>query len=277
MKNSTKIIIYDDTCPFCGVYTNIFVKTGLITKENRRAFSTIDQNMLALIDIKRAVNEIPVIDTQTKEVWYGIDALLEVIHPKIPFIKPAANIKPVKWTLLKLYKFISFNRKVIVAPKTIHCNFDCTPDFNFKYRLLFLLSFLVFNTLMLFPIHNSILIDSAISRTSILQLQAAHFCLIAINIAIASKLNRTDGVEYLGQANMLAIITILLTVPLLFINKYTQYNNPIINTIYLIAITLFIIKEYVRRMQFAGIFKNYTWVVYINIISIIAFLSYIII
>lgn len=276
MKNSTKIILYDDTCPLCGAYTKVFVKTRLIMKENRRAFSTIDQNMLAHIDIKRAVNEIPVIDIQTKEVWYGIDALLEVLHPKIPFIKPVANIKPVKWALLKLYKFISFNRKVIVAPKVIQCNFDCTPDFNFRYRVLFLLAFLAFNTLMLFPIYNNIITNSIIKHTSIAQLQAAHFCLIAINIAIASRLNKKDGVEYLGQANMLALITILLAIPLLFVNKYTPYNNSITNNIYLTAVTIFIIKEYIRRMSVAGIFKNYAWVVYINIISIIGFFIYLI-
>lgn len=274
MKNTAKIIIYDDTCPFCGAYTNAFVKTGLIAKENRKAFNNIDQNTLALIDIKRCVNEIPVIDVHTKQVWYGIDGLVEILQQKIPFIKPVANIQPIKYLLLKLYKFISFNRKVIVAPKATHGNFDCTPDFNLRYRLFFLFVFVAFNTLLLFPIHSNILTNSFINNTSIYQLQLAHFILIAVNITIASRLNKTDGFEYLGQANMLASITILLNLPLLVLNRYVQNLDPLINNVYLILITLFIIREYVRRMKFVGIFKTHQWIIFINIISITIFFIY---
>ncbi|MBK7882771.1 MAG: DUF393 domain-containing protein [Chitinophagaceae bacterium] len=276
MKNTNKVIIYDDTCPFCGAYTKAFVKAGLVKEKNRIGFNSIDHNMLAHINTERCNNEIPVIDTQTKEVWYGVDALVEILHQKISFIKPVANIKPVKWILLKLYKFISFNRKVIVAPKIKQGSFDCTPDFNLRYRFLFLLIFLIADTLMLYPIHKNIISNSFINHTSSNQLQLAHFILVAINVAIAIRLNKHNGFEYLGQTNMLASVTILLTLPLLMLNKYTQYANPLFNSIYLILITAFIIKEYIRRMKFAGIFQNNTWVIFINIISIAAFFTYLI-
>lgn len=275
MKNSSKIIIYDDTCPFCASYTRLFVKARLIKKENRKSFSDISDELLVRIDLQKCPNEIPVIDTTTNQVWYGIDGLLEILQQKIPFIKAVANINFIKWFLLKLYKLISYNRRVIVAPKNKPGKFDCTPDFNKKYRLAFLFVFLMANTLMLFPIYTHILRNSII-KTSIYQLQAAHFALIAINIIIAIKLKMTDGLEYLGQANMLALITVLLMLPLWWLNKYFIQNSYNLNSVYIVVVTLFILKEYGRRIHYADLYKNHQWIVYINAIGLLLFFTYLI-
>jgi hypothetical protein len=46
----------------------------------------------------------------------------------------------VYWFLKKLYKLISYNRRIIVAnTTTTSCGIDCKPDYNFKYRFLFIL------------------------------------------------------------------------------------------------------------------------------------------
>jgi predicted DCC family thiol-disulfide oxidoreductase YuxK len=83
MKSSSKILIYDDGCPLCSAYTTAFVKAGMLDKEGRKNFNTIDANTFALIDKQKCNNEIPLIDTRTNEVWYGIDALLEILSSKI--------------------------------------------------------------------------------------------------------------------------------------------------------------------------------------------------
>ncbi|MEP7144534.1 MAG: DCC1-like thiol-disulfide oxidoreductase family protein [Ferruginibacter sp.] len=276
MNTNSKIIIYDDSCPLCAAYTNAFVQTGLIEKERRKKFSAISPELLSLVDVNRAVNEIPVIDANTKQVWYGIDALLEILGQKLPFIKTAGNIKPVKWVLYKLYKFISYNRRVIVATRQPAGNFDCAPDFNLRYRMLFMAFFLVFNTLMLIPLQQNLLSASQFKTTSVQQLEWAHLILVALNITLALMLGKKAGIEYLGQVNMLALITILICVPLIIINKYGHQHNSTINSVYLGMGTIFIIIEYTRRMKFADIIPNYPWVVFINGISIASLLLYLI-
>jgi predicted DCC family thiol-disulfide oxidoreductase YuxK len=114
---NTKIIIYDDNCPICSAYTNAFVKTGLLDKGGRKNFSTITPELLSKIDFKKSVNEIPVIDTASGQVWYGINALLEILQGKIPFAKSIGNIQFIKWSLTKFYKFISYNRRVLWQAK----------------------------------------------------------------------------------------------------------------------------------------------------------------
>lgn len=168
-----KIIIYDDSCPLCAAYTGAFVKTGFLKKEDRLDFSHLDEKTKQLLDTSRCPNEIPVIDRETMEVSYGIDALATILEQKIHGIKKLLSYTAIKWPLQKLYKFISYNRRVIVASKPAIGNFDCTPDFNVPYRIAFMFLFLVFNSLMLFPIHSFIL-QNSLSKVSAGELQFAH-------------------------------------------------------------------------------------------------------
>ena len=129
-------IIYDDNCPLCTAYTNGFVKTGLIKKENRLAFSQVSTARYN-IDWQKARHEIPVIDIDSGNIYYGVDALVTVLRQKIPFIAGLLKIKMFNWFIKKLYSFISYNRRIIVAKiETPGEGFNCAPDYNFTYRFL---------------------------------------------------------------------------------------------------------------------------------------------
>ncbi|MEO7522861.1 MAG: DCC1-like thiol-disulfide oxidoreductase family protein [Ferruginibacter sp.] len=272
MKNN-KIIIYDDSCPLCAAYTQGFVYAGLIQKDNRRDFTSIDPELLNLLDIKKCPNEIPVIDTETKLVYYGIDAIVEILQTKIPLAKKIIQFPGIRWPLTKLYKLISYNRRVIVASTATVGNFDCTPNFNYKYRLVFMISFLVFNTMMLFSVHKYIMINS-FSTISAMEFQVCHIALVALNLIIACCLNKKMAFDYLGQVNMLALATILATVPLMLLNKFHFIQHVFINNIYLLLLTFFVFKEYKRRMHFAGIIQTYPVIYIINLIGIGGFIAF---
>ena len=68
MSINKKIIVYDSTCPLCAGYTNAFVQTGLLEREGRKSFNTVKPELLALLDNGRYVNEIPLIEPETKQV-----------------------------------------------------------------------------------------------------------------------------------------------------------------------------------------------------------------
>jgi predicted DCC family thiol-disulfide oxidoreductase YuxK len=145
-----KAMIYDDNCPLCSCYTRAFVKAGLLKKENRIAFRKIDTNALS-IDWNRARHEIPLVDMETAEVVYGLDALIMVLQQRFTFIAPLLKIKPINWFFRKLYKLVSYNRRIIVASvDKKNCGFDCCPDFNYTYRLLLLLVLLTITNTFLF-------------------------------------------------------------------------------------------------------------------------------
>lgn len=269
---SNKIIIYDGNCPLCAAYTSAFVKTGFIDKEGRRDFSSVSPDLLNKIDLHKSVNEIPLIDVQNNKVWYGIDALLEILAQKIPCIKTIGNLPPIRYLLQKLYKFISYNRRVIVAASKKE-GFDCTPDFNVCYRLLFLFVFLVFNSWMLFPLQEYVL-DKSVFNSNILKLQAVHFIFVLINICIGFSLNKRDALEYLGQINMIALLAMLFCIPVILVNKWMVLQDGLFNSFYFGMLAFFVLHEYMRRMKYIGFTRRYKWIVVANICSLVVFLSY---
>lgn len=271
MKN--KLLIYDDNCPLCSWYSRQFVKFGFLPKEGRKPFSTLDEKYLQLIDFERSRNEIPLLDTKTNQVIYGIDALLEILDSKIPFVKAIGNIKPIHCFLHKLYKFVSYNRKVIVAVKCGPGAIDCAPDFNYLYRALFMALFLLLNTFLLFSFHKIILSPLPFYHMSIWQLQAGHLALVAMNCLLSLSFSWQKAFEYLGQINMLALLTNLFLVPLFILVK-TIGPSPILITVWLIIVSIVVFKEYFRRMEFAGIIQNNKWVASFNLAGMTGFVLY---
>ena len=263
-----KTLIYDNECPLCTAYTGAFVKTGVLQKEGRKNFNEVSPRLLQQLDTQRSHDEIPLIDNNTGQVWYGIDALLEIVGDKLPFIKTICKWKPINFLIKKIYKLISYNRKVIVAIQP--AGYDCSPSFNTRYRILFLLLGLVWNS-WLFTHTIPLLSKTAFTNTTAMQLLWAHYSLVAINICIALLLGRQKGLGYLGQVNMLAITGILLLLPLMALQHILALK---LQLILLGVIVAFMANEYVRRMRYAGIINNDKIVVTINAASLVGCILY---
>jgi len=270
MKN--KILVYDDNCPLCTWYSGLFVKYGFLNAEGRKPFSTLDVNLLSKIDFDKSRNEIPLLDISTNEVVYGIDALLELLDQKIPFIKATGNLAPLKWLLKRIYKLISYNRKVIVAKKCGPSSIDCSPDNNYLYRFIFMAVCLAFNTAMLYPFQNDLFSKLSYYHLDLYELQAAHFAFVIINCTLAFSFSKSKGYEYLGQVNMLALMVILL-LTLLFILNYIFFAEWF-STAWFIITATFIFKEYLRRMEYAGVLSVNKWVVGMNMLSLAGFILF---
>lgn len=270
MKN--RILVYDDNCPLCTWYSGLFVKYGFLNRDERKPFSTLDEKLLLQIDFDKSRNEIPLLDTSSNKVLYGIDALLEILNQKIPCIKTTGNFAPIKWFLRKFYKLISYNRKVIVAKKCGPGNIDCSPDTNYLYRFVFMTICLIFNSAMLYPIQNHVFGQLSYYHVSFLELQAAHFAFVLINCTLAFTFSKEWGFEYLGQVNMLALSVILLLMPLTMFGYL--FTSEWLITIWLILTATYIFKEYVRRMEYARVISNNKWVVSMNLISLTGFILY---
>ncbi len=272
MPSESFLLVYDDNCPFCCWYTGRFVHAGLLRAEHRKPFSTLDDRWMSVIDLDRGRNEIPLIDTSTNNVLYGIDALLALLGQRFPFVSRVGNWKLVHWMLRKLYKFISYNRQLIVA-RRCSSGFNCAPDLNIRYRLLFMLVFLAFTTGMLIPVHTFLvkqLPGFSLSATSVI---TAHFAVLSINLILFMKLGWNRGLEFLAQANLLALTAVLLTIPLLLAGHFLLL--PLWLTVsYLSLLAVVIFREYVRRMHYAGILPGMSWVAGINLASMTSFVLY---
>ena len=131
------IIIYDDACPMCNLYTRSFIKAKMLEQGGRKSFSHMAEHHPDLFDTNRACNEIALIDTRSGAVIYGVDSLIKIIANNYPWIGRLASSPPMQWFLKRLYGFISYNRKVIAPAEQKHVN--CQPAFHLGYRVFYLI------------------------------------------------------------------------------------------------------------------------------------------
>ncbi|MEI6408387.1 MAG: hypothetical protein WCR52_03305 [Bacteroidota bacterium] len=131
-----KIIIYDDVCPMCQAYTAGFVRFGLL--EARSGFADASPEMLQKLDLNRARHEIPLLDTQTGETLYGLNALFYLLGARFPWMQPIFRLRVVRTFLYGLYQIITYNRRIIAGSQSPKQGFDCAPDANPFFQRLYI-------------------------------------------------------------------------------------------------------------------------------------------
>lgn len=139
MKTLTNhILLYDKDCPLCVWYTGIFVKYKLMHESVRVSFQEIDREKYSNVDYWQAQNKIALINTETQEVIYGIDAITLMLKIPFPLIGILMKFKPIHWFMTQVYSLISLNRKVIIP---ISCSKlgSCSPARNWFWRIMFIL------------------------------------------------------------------------------------------------------------------------------------------
>ncbi|MFZ4056854.1 MAG: hypothetical protein ACOYKE_01895 [Ferruginibacter sp.] len=259
MEKQDHTLYYDENCPLCAAYSQVFVQTGLLTPSGRKSFSNITENQ-PHIDLARAVNEIPLLNQSTGNVLYGIDALLEIIGKKIPFIKKVGNIQPIKWCLVHFYKLISYNRKVVVAQLPKNNASNCTPTFNITYRMFFILLLCTSTYLFLLPVQQTIM-GLQNTPSNAIQFQTKYLIWMTINGAIAFYLGKIKGIEFIGQISMMSFLSIIYALPLLILQHWIPLSILSIE-MWMGCFAILMLKAYYRRMQFCSNRFQQAWLVY---------------
>ncbi len=265
-------LYYDDDCPLCVAYTNWFVKFNFLKPEGRIAFSEIENEQNKNMDVDRARNEIALVNTHSNEIFYGIDSLIEILNTKIPFTKVIAKLPPVYFLLVQLYKFISYNRKVIVGDG-LCTKVSCTPDFNYTYRI----AFLVFASILT----GFILNKYTVHLQPFLPLGSFYreliICLgqIIFQYLMARWLVKTPNLilHYLGNMMVVSLIGSLLLVPLLLMNTLHFTIPPFVFLGYFGLVVTFMLWLHIKRVKaipVSGIL-SLTWVLYRILVLVIIF------
>lgn len=133
-----KVIIYDDSCPMCRIYTYLFVAWGFLAAKNRIGFASAPESITSRVDLDRGRHEIPLFDRETGKTIYGLAALGHILGSRMPWLNPFFRSRLFWLMFHPLYEIITYNRRVIAGCKHL-CGFDCAPDLNRFYRTLYLL------------------------------------------------------------------------------------------------------------------------------------------
>jgi predicted DCC family thiol-disulfide oxidoreductase YuxK len=235
-----KAMIYDDNCPLCKAYTETFVRTGFLRHENRIAFSNLQPGEFD-IDWNKARHEIPLVDRDTKKVVYGIDALTIVLQQKLGIVAFFMKLKPIHWFFKKLYKLISYNRRLIVADgSTNSCGIDCRPDFNLKYRLL-LIGLLFFISSVLF------FYTARLYQLPLYCISISSVTIIPFFLMPSAKHHLLDIGTHFSIITLIMAFLMLLTA---LTEKFFFTHYLLISGAGIAITTIVVIKQIIRRYKF---------------------------
>ncbi len=260
-------LVFDAECPICVAYSNAFVKTGMLDNTGRESYQQMTTLSCALIDKERARNEIALVNIKTGEVYYGIDSIFKVISNSFPLLKSLFDFAPFYWIMKKLYLFVAYNRKIIVPGKS-H-NDSCVPDFNIKYRLMYIVFTWIVTSFIL--THYSGLLTGLLASGNFFR--AFNICggQIFFQAVVIWFIAKDKVFQYLGNMMTISFAASLLLLLFMFVGHLLSIANPIIYAGFGIFALVLMFLEHMRRMKLIGVswLASLTWVVYLSIVSII--------
>jgi len=255
------IILFDDECPMCKVYTKALVKTGMLDNGGRASYQNAPESVCPVIDRQRAVNEIALVNQETGEVTYGIKSLFKVIGNAFPLFRPLFSFTPFIWLMSKVYAFVAYNRRVIMPPAHRGDGFSIQPTFKVQYRV----AYLIFTWFCA----GSILAAYAHLIVGIVPLGGPWreylVCAgqIVVQGIVISIVARHKFWSYLG--NMMTISfagSLLLLLPLAV--SHWLPHLPVFYTIYFLSVAWLMLLEHIRRMKLLelGFTMTITWILF---------------
>ncbi len=245
-----KALIYDSNCPLCCWYTDKFIQIGALEQNGRISFNELNEKYSQQLDAHRSRHEIPLLDTKTGKVEYGIDGLTLVLANVFPFFKNILTNNFAKQLVKPLYNFISYNRRIIV-PSKIEASqtIDCAPDFHFGWRLALITFFLSLYGLL---IHATQIQLNIFGVNLFLAYPVFH---IAFILFITKNYLNEKLWNALGDFSVTNLSTTFLFTPLFLVN----YFVPSISIYFIIA--TFILFQLRLTLHFAKRIENKNYLV----------------
>jgi predicted DCC family thiol-disulfide oxidoreductase YuxK len=255
------VVLYDAECPMCSIYTQAFVKTGMLDNNGRESYQHIQPDACPVYDKQRAVNEIALIDLKSGEVSYGIQSLFKIIGNAWPVFAPLFAFKPFAWLMGKVYAFISYNRRVIIPSSKPEADFAYHPTFKRRYRLAYLL-FTWFCTGFILTVYAHLLTGLVPLGNAYREYMICGGQIIFQGLVICS-FERKQAWTYLG--NMMTISfagSLLLLIPLA-INHWVKLGSEVY-TLCFMGVAGLMLLEHIRRTKLLnlGWILTVTWVTY---------------
>lgn len=257
------VILYDAVCPMCDLYTHGFVKAGMLDKTGRLPYQNTPANLACTVDQKRSVNEIALVHIPTGKAYYGVESLMKILGHSLPIFRPLFQCKPFVKIADKLYKFISFNRRVIVPPKKEEVRDpSLEPAFHTKYRIAYLIFTWVLTSFILYKY--SIRLNAILPQSNAYREFLVCGGQVIWQLAAVRKLGREKSWNYLGNMMTISFAGALALFLIMILGKaFLLYNAFVYASLFGLVVGLMFL-EHIRRVKLLGLSWKLTasWVTY---------------
>ena len=265
MLENNKLLI-DKNCPMCCIYGKCFTKFGLIDNNTVTPYQTIEEDYASQIDMERAKTEIALFDSSTATTTYGIDAMIKIVANGNSTITNILHSKIIYAFLLRLYRFISYNRKVIYPTATEKGVRECVPELSQKYRWIYILTVAIFTGIILnqyaFHINTAFGLEHHWAREYYIC-----FGQIAWQLGAIFFIRKNKALEYLGNMSTVSMIGGILLLPVLWLNSIFEFHVLGLLVAFMIVVGIMFF-EHIRRCKLLDlpIWMTVSWVTYRTVV-----------
>ena len=263
---SNHTILYDGECPMCNLYTKAFIDTTMLDKNGRKKYQQMPESFKGLVNHKRAMDEIALVNSHTGEVSYGLQSLFKILSNAFPVLNPLFRFKPFAWTMNRFYKFISFNRRVIMPSKSADPALE--PSFNERYRLAYII-FSLFVSAFILNNYSSNL--SFLPSTTIARELAICGGQIVWQLSLIHILNRSKAWDYIGNLMTISLAGAIALSLIQLLPSWSQSTNNIVFGVFFMVVVGLMFLEHIRRTRILGLtwILTASWTIYRIIILLI--------
>ena len=265
MLKNNKLLI-DKDCPMCCIYGKCFTKFGLIDKQTVTPYQTIGENYASQIDMEKAKTEIALFDSSTATTTYGIDAMIKIVTNGNSFLTKVLHSKFIYAFLLRLYRFISYNRKVIYPTAKEKGVRACVPEVSHKYRWTYILWVAVITGIILNQYAFHINTAFELEHNWIREFYIC-FGQIAWQLGAIYFFRKEKALEYLGNMSTVSMIGGILLLPILWLNSIFEFHVLGLLGGFMIVVGIMFF-EHIRRCKLLGlpIWMTVSWVTYRTVV-----------
>lgn len=262
-------IIYDDECPMCDLYTGAFIKHGLLDQDGRIKYSACDFTKLVQTDRERAKDFIALVNGETGETTYGLESIFKILGHRYAWLRMLFRARYFAFTLSRLYKFISYNRKVIIPSGNSDAH-ACVPTFNYHYRLAYVVLAWAITSYVL--TRYATLLGDLLPATTLGRefMICGGQILFQAMVLVFANLTPARIVEYLGNMMTVSLAGSLLLLPVVLLSPFLILT-PVAYAAYFMLVVSWMFFEHARRMRLLriGAYISVSWVIYRLIVLLI--------
>jgi hypothetical protein len=242
----------------------------MVDQDTISPYQLVGEEFTSRIDMHRAQNEVALHDTVSGTTIYGLDSMIEIFSQGINWIKKPLQLPIIYLPLKQLYKFITYNRKVIAGGKRSPVeDRTCEPDVNYFYRTLFILFTALFTGWVLNEYVGYITFSFGFETPWYLEYMICFGQVLwqGVMISLWSRKNRWD---YLGNMSAVSTLGGILLLPLLMLDSVFEFSG-LVFLVYFIVVVGVMLLEHLRRCSNMnlGYLPTVSWLSFRSVILVI--------
>lgn len=260
-------LLIDKNCPMCVVYGTAFTKLGMVDSDTITPYQLVSEDFTTTIDMHRAQNEIALHDTITGKTIYGLDSMIHIFSQGKSWLNKSLHFPLVYAPLKQFYKFITYNRKVIVGGKRTPVNErTCEPDVNYFYRTLFILFTAVFTGLVLNNYTYQITNYFGFQTPWYVEYMICFGQVVWQGVMI-TLWSRKNSWDYLGNMSAVSTLGGILLLPILLLQQFIELH-PFLYIGYFMLVVGVMLLEHIRRCRnmHLGWIPTVSWLTFRNVV-----------